>query len=253
MTDIPSPGQGPDARKEDSTPGSASGESVTSANDVTGTAQFEDEGAARTEAPGERGTHGEEEEKSLLSPPPLRTTDQLQSGEIAQTSEQQTWDTLVWTLIEQDDLAGAYWLARSLHASGLSSPAPHWLLAAVQGARWVEFGSVRFVNGLYEIAQKHRVSDSNEEQCLLSVAAALLPTLMPPGNALVDWLDTSVHHIPGLHEVIQAVSDFATKGIVLPRDAAVSLRDGATGDMGLETVIGQAKRWLKDAQKEAPV
>jgi hypothetical protein len=96
----------------------------------------------------------------------------------------QLWHILLWTLIAEDDIPAAYWLTRSLIALGHATPVPDWLLAAVQGARWLAPGSETFVSDLLDITKTSQPI-SDDVQVLLGLAAALRPALIAPVSGML--------------------------------------------------------------------
>ncbi len=124
----------------------------------------------------------------------------------------ENWHTLLWACIAADDLPMAYWLARSLQASGRPGPAPDWLLAAGQGARWLSPHSEDFVGELLEIAGAHQ--PDTDEAKLLGLAAMLRPALLAPHSEFVSWLVVP-DFCPVLRNLVSPVTALAHLGRAL--------------------------------------
>lgn len=97
------------------------------------------------------------------------------------------WNSFFWELLAADDLAGAYWLIRSLEAQGYTPPVPAWLVQAVQGARWLEMDADSFVADLSRIARNHQPGGKEVEE-LLGLAASLRPAVIAPASGMLGWL-----------------------------------------------------------------
>ncbi len=156
------------------------------------------------------------------------------------------WHALLWALIAEDDLPAAYWLSRSLNASGRYSPMPDYLLKAAQGSRWLmpddEEG---FVSDLLDIAKTTQPT-SDDVQTLIGLAASLRPALIAPGSGMLSWLKIP-SRCPELQDLIIAVKEFAKSGIALrPEDL-----DSATGaeqyEDTLDEIVRAAQQWLQEA------
>ncbi|MCX6032464.1 MAG: ATP-binding protein [Chloroflexi bacterium] len=155
------------------------------------------------------------------------------------------WQSLVWALLGESDIAGAYWLTTSLAANKRPIPVEPSLLAALQGARWLSTQSEAFVADFVRLTVD-RPQVSHDAHAFLALAAALSPALMFPSADLADWL-RPVPCCPTTHELAQIISDFAAFGIALrPEDllgaAGSELRMSAFNDAARE-----AKQWLADA------
>ena len=72
-------------------------------------------------------------------------------------------------MISEDDLPGAYWLAKGLAAQGAVTPVPDWLLAAVAGGLWTHDRYAPFGLSLLQIARDHQ-PDKTQPQKLLAFA-----------------------------------------------------------------------------------
>ena len=152
----------------------------------------------------------------------------------------------LWNLVAQDDLAGAYWLARAIVSQGHVPPVPPQLLKAVQGARWLLPNSDAFVEDLFYIVGESEISDYDDTIVLLRLAAGLVPSLVYPETNLLAWL-AAPSCLPGLDAVIAPVKSYANTGYAL-RAEHVS---GDEGNQQLQGLIAQAsaeaRRWLEEA------
>ena len=76
--------------------------------------------------------------------------------------------SILWNFVEQDDLAGAYWMARAMIAQGLKPPAPPQVLKALQGGRWLSPDSDNYVADLFDIVGQFEAADDDDAQTLPS-------------------------------------------------------------------------------------
>jgi hypothetical protein len=102
---------------------------------------------------------------------------------LKQAVDDDAWDDFIWALIASDDMPAAYWVAQSLEAQGKRPVAPSWLIAAAQGARWLDTGS-ELESSLRAIADQHTPGD-NGKMRMLALAASLRPVLLAP--QAVTW------------------------------------------------------------------
>lgn len=159
------------------------------------------------------------------------------------------WHAFLWSLIAEDDLPAAYWLAKSLTSRDLTAPAPDWLLAAIQGARWLSPDSKEFANDLLEIATNHQPATdgaSSDVQKMLGLAAALRPVLIAPYSGLIDWL-TVPSSCPALHEVVTRISAFASRGIIVRPETLLGITGAEERQAKLRDTVSTAERWLQEA------
>ena len=126
------------------------------------------------------------------------------------------WESLGWSLLAEADLAGAYWLARSLKTSGRDVPVAPELLAVLQGSRWLEDDADSLVRDILEIASDWAPQTTTEK--LLGFAAALRPSLIAPHAGLVGWLPQRDEINPALGKLSDAIRIFARAGFPLRDD-----------------------------------
>ncbi|MGQ4808464.1 hypothetical protein NKDENANG_01847 [Candidatus Entotheonellaceae bacterium PAL068K] len=155
------------------------------------------------------------------------------------------WQAFFWALIAEDDVAAAYWLAQSRRDSGRSMPVPDWLLAAVQGGRWIAPDAEAFVYDLLGIAQENQPTSENV-QSVLGLAAALCPVLLTPASGMLDWLRVPTC-CPTLYDLVQAVTSFAHLGTALRPEYLL----GVNGKEQRETTLVEAARDTKQRLDEA--
>ena len=154
--------------------------------------------------------------------------------------------SILWALVAQDDLAGAYWVARSMTVQGVKPPAPPQVLKALQGGRWLSPDTDIFVGDLFDIVGELEALDDNDAQTLLRLSAGLLPSLIAPETNLLAWLSTP-RCLPELESIVSPIKVFAAAGNPLRPELI-------TGDEGLQHLQGlimeasaEAQKWLQEA------
>jgi len=156
--------------------------------------------------------------------------------------------SLAEQLIEDDDLSGAYWLARALATAGRPLPYPEHVLAAAQGARWLASSDEPLVDGLAEIARLYPVAESEDAATqLLTLSAALRPSLLAPMSGMVGWLESVHAPASELHSLIQRVVDFASTGIALRPEYVPGAAGAAALEAAIRAVSAEARVWQNDA------
>lgn len=155
------------------------------------------------------------------------------------------WTELLWTLIAEDTLPTAYWLARAWPVLGQSCPVPPELIAAVQAARQLLPNSQAFVDDLRDIIRDAR-SFEDEPQRLLGLSAALRASLLAPSTGIQTWL--SVPKIcPNLAGVVDAVKMFTNWGRSIRPADLFGVADIEQHRASLQEATQAAKRWLEQA------
>ncbi len=157
------------------------------------------------------------------------------------------WESLGWSLLAEDDLAGAYWLARSLKAAGRDVPVAPELLAALQEAHWLENDTDSLVSDIRQIASEYAPQSTTSER-LVGLAAALRPSLVAPHTGLVGWLPQKDEVNPGLGTLAEAVRTFASAGHPLRAEDQQGAEGRATHEKDIKETVEQARRFLATNQ-----
>lgn len=163
---------------------------------------------------------------------------------------QSNWSLFLAALVAEDDLPGAYWLARSLAATQVVPAVPDWLVAAAQGARWLCSDSDALAVDLLQITTG-QAPPADDAQAMIGLAAALRPVLIAPATGLLGWLKAP-ECCPAARDLVAAINDFAKLGVSLhPEDV-----QGAAGAQQREAAIAEAARraarWLEEAPRTRP-
>lgn len=157
------------------------------------------------------------------------------------------WVSLGWSLLAEEDWAGAYWLARSLQAAGRDVPVPPELLAVLQGASWLENDTDSLVFDIQQIASEYAPQSTTSER-LLGLAAALRPSLVAQHTGLVSWLPQKDEISPALGTLAHAVSTFASLGYPLRAEDIKGVEGMATREQIIGETIEQARHFLETNQ-----
>ena len=152
---------------------------------------------------------------------------------------------LIWSLVGEDDLAGAYWIAQSLEERGLNPYVPPDLLKAVQGARWLSPFSETYLGELSAIVSQSTSVDHDFAQTLLRLAAALKTSIMASGANMLEWL--SVPDSCGrLEPLVAPIRESANLGIdIMPQDVSADKGKQQLDDLILQASLN-AKKWLDE-------
>ena len=157
---------------------------------------------------------------------------------------------LMWSLVAEDDLAGAYWISKSLSAQNLVGTQLPMLLKAAQAARWLSPESSDYVEDLFETVSKTDTPFDDDVDVMLSLAASIQPSLMAPETNLLAWLD-SPSCLQSIEGIVSPVRNFANFGYSLSPE---HIR-GDEWQSRLESLVGEAssnaRRWLEDSSKRS--
>lgn len=177
-------------------------------------------------------------------PRPLRPVQQVAAALLQGEDGDEHWGALGWSLLAAGDWAGAYWLARSLQAAGRDLPVAPQLLAVLQGARWLESDTDKFVFDILEIASEWEPQNTPSEQ-LLGLSAALRPSLIAPQTTgLSGWLPQRDEINPALGALADAVRTFASAGHALQEADLREVEGERNHKEIIENTVGQARRFL---------
>jgi len=153
------------------------------------------------------------------------------------------WEALIWSLIAEDDIAGAYWIARSFECEGRESPVPSWLPRALVGSRLLSAEVDAFVIDLFEVVRDHTDPPADPAQRLLCLAAALKPALLKPATGMGEWLQAPDGY-SRLQSLTRVMADFARLGILVhPRDFIRSEGQRDIDEL-IQAVAHDAGDWL---------
>ena len=154
--------------------------------------------------------------------------------------------TLMWSLIAEDDLSGAYWISKYLSEEGYETSATPLLLKAVQGSRWLSWDVDRFVTDLFDIVSNYTRSEVSGAQELLEFAASIHATAVAPYSQMLDWLRTP-ECCPALEPIVRQISELPIKGVSLRPEYVRGLGDSVTLNEAISSACEDARKWLEEA------
>ena len=163
-----------------------------------------------------------------------------------EVEEEETLVNEIWNFIERGDLAGAYWLSRSLESRGLNISVSSSLIAGVQAARWVPLdpgGDLEF--DLYEIAQGTSIENRSELR-MLGLAAALRPTLFTPATGLEAWL-VNPNGSQNIELLIGHIKAFSELGFALQPYDLGEVAGSQTKEEALKQASSDVAKWEEKA------
>ena len=182
-----------------------------------------------------------------LNPPQSGTYLSLESPErILASTSLNDLETLMWSLISEDDLSGAYWISKYLSEQGYKTSATPLLLKAVQGARWLSWDVDRFVTDLFDIVANYTRSEQSGAQELLEFAASIHATAVDPYSQMLDWLRTP-ECCPALEPIVRQISELPIKGVSLRPEYVRGLGESVTHNEAISSVCADARKWLEEA------
>ena len=165
-----------------------------------------------------------------------------------ESSTLQNLGILMWSLVAEDDLSGAYWMAEYLTQESYEAAVPPVLLKAVLASRSLSPDSSRYVEDLFNIASDYSDSDVNSAQGLLEMAASLGSSIIAPHSLMLGLLKTPVA-CPAAGGLIAAVDEFARTGESLRPEYIEGMGESARRQDAIHEASKRAKHWLNDAPK----
>src|SRR5690606_1881800 len=153
---------------------------------------------------------------------------------------------LFWQMVAEGDLAGAYWMARSMAVSR-QSPAPDWLLGAVQAARWLHRGyNLSVQSYLTQLVRSQKQPGNSDTEAHLGLAAALRPTLFAPSTGLIGWLSVP-RCCPEFHLLVTSIQQFANFNIALGPNQLLDIANEKKREQAVVDAAQNVRRWLDNA------
>jgi len=176
----------------------------------------------------------------------------LPAKEVAESLEknddEELWNNLLWSFIAEDDLPAAYWLIRSLNASSeFTSPMPDYILAAVQGSRWLSPDNGLFVQDMLSITEKSE--DPSEYTEMLMLASSLYSSVVAPFSGMISWLNVP-SCCPELNSLVVSVREFAGHNISFHPEDLEGITKEEQREAEIEDIARKAAQWLRGSKKQ---
>lgn len=157
----------------------------------------------------------------------------------------------LWQLLLSNDVAGAYWFTRSLETRAVEVLVPSWLLAALQGARWLEKENTLILEALARIPYDHELDPILSHQ-ILGLAAALYPALIIPESNMAGWINGIakaewIRPFPGLNAFVGIVSEFANRGLLVYPEVLENALTQEEREAELKELVQEARKWVAEA------
>ena len=157
-------------------------------------------------------------------------------------------ENLLWSLIAEDDLSGAYWVAEYLFEKNHRSTILPELVKALLGSRSLSPDSNRYVADLFDVASKYENAEASGAQGLLELAASIYPSLIAPHSSMLGLLQTpTVFPVAGV--LVAAVNEFARFGDALRPEYIKGAGESARRQDEIMKASALAGNWLEDAPK----
>lgn len=167
---------------------------------------------------------------------------------LERTDDEELWNNLLWSFIAEDDLPAAYWLVRSLNASSeFTSAVPDYIIAAVQGSRWLSPDNGLFVQDMLSITEKSE--DPSEYTEMLMLAGSLYSSVIAPFSGMISWLDVP-SCCPELNSLVVSVRKFAGHNISFHPEDLEGITKEEQREAEIEDIARKATQLLKGAQKQ---
>ena len=175
------------------------------------------------------------------------TTEAGTEEQIAYSTRATDDDEYLWKMVEDGDLAGAYWLSRSMTKLNKVPAIPPDLLAAAQGSAWLTTENrLAYAENLREIARHFQPDPTCLEHMLLGVATALPAIILSPSSELLDWLNVPAEQ-DWLTEFVAPIREFGFYGVGLSSDVLPGVTDVAQLEDQLRQVVVNANEWWATA------
>lgn len=172
----------------------------------------------------------------------------IEEAEVEPEEEPEGLEAYFWQLVAQDDLAGAYWLCRSMEAQQAQGPVPSQVMAAVQGVRWLkDYEGGGLADDLVHLIAQIERPGKNDEAVMMGLAAALRGCLILPPNDMFGWLQEPHCLKPGGGELVGAVQDFVQKGCRLFSMNLLEAGKVEERQKAIKEASQKIRQWLEEA------
>ena len=162
------------------------------------------------------------------------------------TSSMHELESLMWSLVAEDDLTAAYWVTRHLSEENYKNVVPHSLLMAIQGSRWLVPDSNRYVSELFEFTQEYDAANANSSRGLLELAASLHSSLIAPHSNMWGLLKTPEVCLSA-GSIVSTFGEFARYGHALRPEYIVGMGESVRYQEDIVAASEDAKSWLESA------
>ena len=181
---------------------------------------------------------------------PTQETETLEVAHVSQKGKAGTDEhTLLWKLMDADDLTGAYWYARSIESKDDVPPVSSNILNAMITSGDVANGIPGAEFEFSALINDQDLDSATDDEKMLCAISALIPTLVTPLAGTASWIShnlSSPHN--SLNPVIAAIRKFSTTGLTLVAGDVSDL----IGDIEAEQAVVIAAADVKNFIKEAP-
>lgn len=171
---------------------------------------------------------------------------QAAANRYLKTSSLRDLESLMWSLVAEDDLSAAYWVARHLSEQNYKDVVTPELLKAVQGSRWLAPASNRYVSDLSEFVHEYDRADVNAAQELLELAASLHSSLIAPYSNMWGLLKTPDAY-PSAGPIVSTFDDFARYGHALRPEYIEGMGESVRHQDDIFAASADTKSWLESA------
>ena len=162
------------------------------------------------------------------------------------TSSLHDLESLMWCLVAEDDLSGAYWVARHLAEHNYEDVVTPELLKAVQGSRWLAPASNRYVSDLSEFSHAHHRVDASAAQELLELASSLHSSLIAPHSNMWGLLKIP-NACPSAGPIVSTLDEFARYGHALRPEYVEGMGESVRLQDDIIAASVAAESWLESA------
>ena len=169
------------------------------------------------------------------------------AGLLKDNESDENWTALIWSLLAEDDLSGAYWVVQSLAGAAREVPIAPEVLAVLQGSRWLESESDSMVFDIARVVSEKDLKETYIHR-LLGMAAALVPSLTAPNTGLIGWLPQKPDVSGALGELAEAVRSFASYGHPLRAEDVRKVEGDVSSTRSLEVTVMRARGLIETYQ-----
>lgn len=162
------------------------------------------------------------------------------------TSSLHDLETLMWSLVAEDDLSAAYWVARHLYDQNHKDVIPPSLLRAIQGSRWLIPDSNRYVGELFEFTREYDGANASSSCELLELAATLRSSLIAPHSNMWGLLKTP-EACQSAGSIVSTFGEFARYGHSLRQEYIEGMGESVRYQDEMVAASEEAKSWLESA------
>lgn len=165
------------------------------------------------------------------------------------TDSKAAWSQVLWPMLAEGDVGGAYWLQRWIDGDGSGSPSTlAKLLMALAGSETIARPDSPIATDLLGLTQETHLAANGSFEELIVLAAALYPAALAPVSGMASWLIVPALCQESARPLLEALQSFATLEITVDPADLLAIKGEERRAAERRRLQADVRHWLSDAQ-----